>query len=361
MPHAPETAPDPTPESAPEPAVQRGSYAASGVNRDEGYRTVEMIRGLIGAYSDSAAREIGSFAALHPIPGVDGLLFGAATDGVGTKIDISVRYGAYRQVGQDCVAMCVNDLACHGVQPLFFLDYLACDTLSADVAAEIVAGVAEAAAACGAQLIGGETAEMPGVYTSGSYDIAGFAVGTVSTERVIRPELINGNETLIAVPSSGLHSNGFSLIRTLFPDLEAPFDGLPLWQTLVEPTRLYPPLINTLLDTVGTAGIHGIAHITGGGLYENVPRILAPGTAAVVEAATIRSHPIFDLIGSAGVTTEERFRTFNMGIGLVLAAAPEATADVLGAVPDAYPIGQVVTDSHTTPPAGSAAPALRIL
>lgn len=321
-----------------------GAYAASGVSREEGYRTVDLIRGVVGGFSDTAAAEIGAFAALHPIPGVDDLLLGAATDGVGTKIEIALRYGAYREVGQDCVAMCVNDLACHGVQPLFFLDYLACDTLTAETASQIVAGVAAAAHHCGAALIGGETAEMPGVYTPGSYDIAGFAVGTVRRTEVIDRSLIRGDEVLLAVPSSGVHSNGFSLVRSVLPDLDEEFEGRPLWQTLVTPTALYPPVVRALREASapGTAPtVRGIAHITGGGLYENVPRILPDGMHPVINRGSLRTPSIFRRIADAGVPEEEMYHTFNMGVGLVLAVDPDAVEAVVSILPDAYPIGTV--------------------
>jgi phosphoribosylformylglycinamidine cyclo-ligase len=324
------------------PSDKGASYADSGVSRDEGYRTVHMIRTLLAGHSRSAAANIGSFAAIHPIPGIDGLLLGAATDGVGTKIELAVRYGTLESVGQDCVAMCVNDLACHGITPLFFLDYLACDTLSADTASRIVAGVADAAAFCGARLIGGETAEMPGVYTPDSYDIAGFAVGTVSADRVIHPGLIRGKEVLLGIPSSGVHSNGFSLIRAVITDMEAPFHGRPLWQTLLEPTALYPPVINRLLNTLGTDGVHGIAHITGGGLYENVPRILPPGGSAVIRKGAIPPPPVFDLIGRAGVAEDEMYHTFNMGVGMVVAIEPSLADRALEVLRADFPGSQVI-------------------
>jgi len=340
------------------PDAAPGAYAASGVSREEGYRTVDLIRGVVGSFSDTAAAEIGAFAALHPIPGVDDLLLGAATDGVGTKIEIALRYGAYREVGQDCVAMCVNDLACHGVQPLFFLDYLACDTLTAETASQIVAGVAAAAHHCGATLIGGETAEMPGVYTPGSYDIAGFAVGTVRRGEVIDRSLIRGDEVLLAVPSSGVHSNGFSLVRSVLPDLEEEFEGRPLWQTLVTPTALYPPVVRALREGIAAKGdtrlseapapdsppaIRGIAHITGGGLYENVPRILPEGMHPEIDKASIRTPSIFRRIADAGVPEEEMYHTFNMGVGLVVAVDPDAVETVTAILPDAYPIGVVAS------------------
>ncbi len=321
---------------------RNASYADSGVNRDEGYRTVAMIRHLLTSRSREAAENIGSFAAIHPVPGVDGLLLGAATDGVGTKIELAIRYGTFRSVGQDCVAMCVNDLACHGIVPLFFLDYLACDTLSAETAAEIVAGVADAAAYCGAQLIGGETAEMPGVYTPDSYDIAGFAVGTVPKDGVIHPGLIRGNEVLLGIPSSGIHSNGFSLIRTVISDIDAPFHGRPLWQTLLEPTALYPPVINTLLNTFGTESVHGIAHITGGGLYENVPRMLPPGATVTVRKEAIAHQPVFDLISRAGVSEHEMYHTFNMGVGMVVAVEPSIVDRALQILAADFPGSGVV-------------------
>ncbi len=318
------------------------SYAESGVNREEGYRTVDMIRRLLAGRSTSAAKEIGSFAAIHPIPGIDNILLGAATDGVGTKIDLAVRYGTLREAGQDCVAMCVNDLACHGISPLFFLDYLACDALSAVTASEIVAGIADAAAACGAQLIGGETAEMPGVYAPGKYDVAGFAVGTVTPERLVHKGLIKGDETLIALPSTGVHSNGFSLIRSVISDMEVSFHGGPLWRSLLTPTALYPPVINELLDAVGTAGVHGIAHITGGGLHENVPRILPEGLTAVIDTRIMAEPDLFSLIRKSGVTGDEMYHTFNMGYGMIIAVDPAAADRALSTVRRKFPGAEAV-------------------
>jgi phosphoribosylformylglycinamidine cyclo-ligase len=250
----------------------------------------------------------------------------------------------YDTVGIDCVAMCVNDVLCHGARPLFFLDYLACGKLDADVAAEIVKGVAVGCRETGAVLLGGETAEMPGFYDAGKYDIAGFCVGIVDRKKIVDGAKIHEGDALVGIASSGPHSNGFSLIRKVLPNLDEDFGGMPLGMALLEPTRLYVKPVVSLLEKVA---IHGMAHITGGGFYENIPRMFScPPTAdsvgvsgcaqnsnhpilsAVIQKDSWTIPPIFEKI-EAAANGVNMFNTFNMGIGFVLALAP---ADVQPAI-----------------------------
>jgi phosphoribosylformylglycinamidine cyclo-ligase len=317
-------------------------YKSAGVNREEGYRTVDLISQALATVRERSGSPkgedpsltvdgglisgIGGFASLYELPGNRETLLAACTDGVGTKIDLSLRYGRLREIGQDCVAMCLNDLVCHGARPLFFLDYLACEKLEAEKAAEIVAGIADAAARCGALLVGGETAEMPGIYREGRYDVAGFAVGIVERSKVIGPEAIRGTEALIGLRSSGLHSNGFSLLRALVADFEELWEGSSLWRLATEPTRLY---VNEILSLHGAVGLSGAAHITGGGLEENLPRILPEGVDAVLHTDRIPEQPVYRFLRTLAVSREELFRTFNMGVGMVLAIKPEAVEEAL--------------------------------
>ncbi|MFP4534548.1 MAG: phosphoribosylformylglycinamidine cyclo-ligase [Spirochaetaceae bacterium] len=332
-------------------------YRSAGVNREEGYRTVRLISRALDSVRESAQSKggetltgengggvvsgIGGFASLYELPGNPETLLAAATDGVGTKIELSLRYDRLREIGQDCVAMCLNDLVCHGARPLFFLDYLACEKLEAEKAAKIVEGIAESSARCGALLVGGETAEMPGVYREGRYDVAGFAVGVVERGRVITPEGIRGNEALLALRSSGLHSNGFSLLRALVDDFSQLWEGTPLWELATEPTRLY---VNQLLRLHGELPISGAAHITGGGLEENLPRILPPGVDAVVHTKRIGELPVHRFLRTLPVSTEELYRTFNMGVGMVLALPPESVEEALSLLgEEAYLLGELRT------------------
>ena len=209
----------------------------------------------------------------------------SGTDGVGTKLKIALDTKQYGSIGIDCFAMCANDIVCHGAKPLFFLDYLACGKLDADVAAEIVLGMVEACKDNQCALIGGETAEMPGMYNPGDYDVAGFCVGIVEKDQVIDGSKIKTGDKIIALPSSGFHSNGFSLVRKVFPDFNEDFEGKPIHETLLVPTRLYYQSIQKLMNEME---IHGIAHITGGGLYENIPRIIPEGLCASIETKEIR-------------------------------------------------------------------------
>ncbi|MDR1787619.1 MAG: phosphoribosylformylglycinamidine cyclo-ligase [Treponema sp.] len=254
------------------------NYDQSGVHIQEGYRAVARYRDLAaGTATDAVLNRIGSFAGLFSLKalleagaGMSDPVLVSGTDGVGTKLAIAFALKKYDTVGIDCVAMCVNDILCHGARPLFFLDYLACGALDADVAAALVSGVAAGCRESGCALIGGETAEMPGFYADGIYDIAGFACGLVDRARIIDGSAIRAGDALVGLASSGPHSNGFSLIRAVLPRLDEDFGGLPLGRALLEPTRLYP---RPVLALASRLPIHGMAHITGGGFFENIPRM----------------------------------------------------------------------------------------
>ncbi|GHU71876.1 phosphoribosylformylglycinamidine cyclo-ligase [Spirochaetia bacterium] len=323
-------------------------YKQAGVDIEEGYRAVGKYRELAAATSNKAVLNgIGSFAGMLSIKdiisageGMEEPVLVSGTDGVGTKLDIAFRLKKYDTVGIDCVAMCVNDVICHGARPLFFLDYLACGKLDADVAAELVKGVAVGCRETGSVLLGGETAEMPGFYDEGKYDIAGFSVGIVDRKKIIEGKKIEKGDVLVGIASSGPHSNGFSLIRKALPNLDEDFGGMPLGMALLEPTRLYVKPILGLLEELE---IRGMAHITGGGFYENIPRMFArpgPGGAfdAVIKEGSWTIPPIFERIAAGisagnsntaaeilrtdGTVKKLMFNTYNMGIGFVLALAP---------------------------------------
>ena len=261
-------------------------YKEAGVDIEEGYRAVGKYRELAATTINSAVlNRIGSFAGMFSLKeffaGMKEPVLVSGTDGIGTKLDIAFRMKKYDTVGIDCVAMCVNDILCHGAKPLFFLDYLACGKLDAAIAAELVKGVAIGCRETGAVLLGGETAEHPGVIPDDVYDMAGFAVGIVDREKIIDGRKIQEGDTLLGITSSGSHSNGFSLIRKVIPDLNEDFGGKPIGRVLLEPTRLY---VKPVLELMNEVEIRGMSHITGGGFYENIPRIFgstAPDSAEV--------------------------------------------------------------------------------
>ncbi len=249
----------------------------------------------------------------------------------------------YDSIGVDCVAMCINDILCHGATPLFFLDYLACGKLNSEIASEIVTGIAKACKESHCALIGGETAEMPGMYQVGDYDVAGFTVGAVERDEIIDGSKIKEGDVLLALPSSGFHSNGFSLIRKIFTDYYEDWNGKPLYETLLTPTRLYGQIIHALLSEFP---INGIAHITGGGLYENVPRIMPDGLCAEIDANQIEVPEIMlELQRRGNIETQEMFGTFNMGVGMVLAVDAALANDIISFLQrkneKAYLIGKV--------------------
>ena len=319
------------------------SYKDSGVDKEEGYRTVEKIKDKVkSTYSANVMNEIGSFGALYKLGDYKKPVLVSGTDGVGTKLKIAFETGKYDTVGIDCVAMCVNDILCHGAKPLFFLDYLACGKLDSDVSSEIIKGVADGCLQAGASLIGGETAEMPGFYTVGEYDIAGFAVGAVEEDEIVNGSKIEEGDAIIAISSNGPHSNGFSLIRKLFVDLNEVYENKKIWEHLLTPTKIYVKSIQKLMESVK---INGMAHITGGGLIENVPRTIPEGLCANIDRKKIEIHPIFKHEYFKKVTEDELWGTFNMGVGFVVIVKREDTEKTIGILKEngenAYEIGYI--------------------
>lgn len=309
---------------------ESASYKAAGVDITAGYRAVELMKkhvqrterpGVLGG--------LGGFGGLF-LPNLAGMkepVLVSGTDGVGTKLKIAFLLGKHDTVGIDCVAMCVNDIVCSGAEPLFFLDYIACGRNVPERIAEIVAGVAEGCVQAGAALIGGETAEMPGFYPEDEYDLAGFAVGIVDKARILDSSAMREGDALIALPSSGVHSNGFSLVRRVFEveggalERYEPELGRTLGEALLESTRIY---VKPVLALLRSARLSAISHITGGGFYENVPRALAPGFTARIEKAKLKTPPLFSLIARAGEIPErDMYNTFNMGVGMLAAVAAE--------------------------------------
>jgi len=352
-------------------------YKQAGVDIEEGYRAVDKYRDLAaqtvsGKAAGVVLNGIGSFAGMYSLQeffaGMKEPVLVSGTDGVGTKLDVAFKMKKYDTVGIDCVAMCVNDILCHGARPLFFLDYLACGKLDADVAAEIVKGVSVGCRETGSVLLGGETAEMPGFYDVGKYDIAGFSVGIVDRAKIVNGAKIHEGDALVGIASSGPHSNGFSLIRKTLTDINEDFGGMPIGMALLQPTRLYVKPVLSLMEKIE---IHGMAHITGGGFYENIPRMFkgegSPAFDAVITEGSWTIPPIFARI-AAGVNGAEccgaaaqklgaellktdetlkkqMFNTFNMGIGFVMALAPanvrQAIEHLDGMNFPAYEIGKI--------------------
>lgn len=303
------------------------SYKESGVDINEGYKTVKKIKPLAEkTHNENVINSLGSFAAMYEIKNYNNPVLISGTDGVGTKLDIAFRMNRFDTVGIDCVAMCVNDILCHGAKPLFFLDYLACGKLSSDIASEIVSGIAEGCLMSGAALIGGETAEMPGFYDAGKYDIAGFSVGIAEKEEIIDGKKIKAGDILIGIESSGLHSNGFSLVRSLISDFNEKFGEKTIGEELLTPTKIY---VKPVLDLIKKVEIKGMAHITGGGFYENIPRMFADkNLKPVINKNSYEIPEIFRYLMKLGVSEEDMYHTFNMGIGFVLCTAEENSEKV---------------------------------
>jgi len=321
------------------------TYKSAGVDKEEGYKTVDKIKKAVSeTHNPNVLNNLGSFGAFYEIGGYKNPVLVSGTDGVGTKLKIALDTKQYGSIGIDCFAMCANDIVCHGAKPLFFLDYLACGKLDADVAAEIVLGMVEACKDNQCALIGGETAEMPGMYNPGDYDVAGFCVGIVEKDQVIDGSKIKTGDKIIALPSSGFHSNGFSLVRKVFPDFNEDFEGKPIHETLLVPTRLYYQSIQKLMNEME---IHGIAHITGGGLYENIPRIIPEGLCASVETKEIRIPSIMlELEKRGNITREEMYGTFNMGVGMVVVLNEADAQKALELLPDAYLVGEITENAE---------------
>ena len=324
------------------------SYAAAGVNIEAGYEGVRLMQKHVrrtvipGVLSD-----IGGFGGLFQpdTAGMEEPVLVSGTDGVGTKQRIAQLMGKHDTVGIDCVAMCVNDIICCGAKPLFFLDYIAIGRNEPEKVAALVAGVAEGCVQAGCALIGGETAEHPGTMQPEDYDLAGFSVGIVDRKKILDREAVKLGDLIFGIPSSGVHSNGFSLIRKVFDvehaDLgkEIPELGMSLGEALLVPTRIY---VRPVLEALKTGGIVGISHITGGGFYENIPRCLPEGVTARIEKKAIPVPPIFRLIQETGKIPErDMFNTFNMGIGMSLVVKAEQADAVQAAIPDAVRIGEI--------------------
>ena len=305
------------------------TYKEAGVNIEEGYRSVKLIKEYAKkTMSEYVLNGLGSFAGMVELPeGYKKPVLVSGTDGVGTKLDIACKKRKFDTVGIDCVAMCVNDILCHGAKPLFFLDYIACGKLEAEVSSDLVKGVAEGCIKSQCSLIGGETAEMPGMYKEGDYDIAGFAVGILDKDKIINGKDIKSGDKLIGIASSGVHSNGYSLIRKVFKNLDEDFNGKAIWEELLTPTKIYVKPVLSLLEKFN---IKGMAHVTGGGFYENLPRMLSEeGLSIVINKNSYEIPEIFKKLMELGVQEEEMYNTFNMGIGFVLCVEEDEVEEVL--------------------------------
>ena len=336
------------------------SYAAAGVDITAGYRAVELMKTHIKRTMTSGMKsDIGGFGGLFPLDmtGIKNPVLVSGTDGVGTKLKMAFLMDKHNTVGIDCVAMCVNDIICCGAKPLFFLDYIACGKNYPEKIAEIVEGVAEGCVQSGCALIGGETAEMPGFYPVDEYDLAGFSVGVVDKDKVLNNKSVTDGDVIIALPSSGVHSNGFSLVRRVFDvennkDLKisvAELGGKSLGETLLTPTRIYVKPMLALFDEIT---VKAVSHITGGGFYENIPRSLPTGYGAKIEKAAIRVLPIFDLLAKVGnVPERDMFNTYNMGVGMSVVVSKNDADKALSILKangeDAYIIGETVKSEES--------------
>ena len=329
------------------------SYAAAGVDITAGYKAVELMKTHIKrTLTAGAMSDIGGFGGLFALPeGYAKPVLVSGTDGVGTKLKLAFLLDKHDTVGIDCVAMCVNDVICCGAKPLFFLDYIACGKNFPERIAQIVAGVAEGCVQSDAALIGGETAEMPGFYPIDEYDLAGFAVGIVDKDKILDNKTMEEGDVIIALPSSGVHSNGFSLVRKVFDvencDLVSPIEALGgkgLGETLLTPTKIYVKPMTALFDAVK---VKAVSHITGGGFYENIPRSIPDGFCAKIKKSDVRVLPIFKLLAETGnIDERDMFNTFNMGVGMSCVVAKEDANKALEILrangEDAYILGEIV-------------------
>ena len=329
------------------------SYAAAGVDITAGYKAVELMKQHIAkTFAKGAMSDIGGFGGLFELDltGISKPVLVSGTDGVGTKLKMAFLADKHDTVGIDCVAMCVNDIICCGAKPLFFLDYIACGKNVPEKIADIVKGVADGCVMSGAALIGGETAEMPGFYPVNEYDLAGFSVGVVDKDKIIDNSKITEGDVVIALPSSGVHSNGFSLVRKVFDVENADLNaysaelGDTLINTLLIPTEIYVKPMLALFEKIK---VKGVSHITGGGFYENIPRSIPKGYGAKIEKKSVKVLPIFDLIKSVGKISErDMFNTFNMGVGMSVIVSKEDADKAICTLKengkDAYVIGEIV-------------------
>ena len=330
------------------------SYKNAGVDITAGYKAVELMKSHIArTMTKNVVSDIGGFGGLFELDmtGITRPILVSGTDGVGTKLKIAFLMDKHDTVGIDCVAMCVNDIICCGAKPLIFLDYIACGKNVPEKIAQIVAGVAEGCVQSGCALIGGETAEMPGFYPVDEYDLAGYSTGVVDRSKIIDNSKMEEGDVIIALPSSGVHSNGFSLVRKVFDienaDLKSPVEALggkSLGETLLTPTKIYVKPVLALLEKVT---VKAISHITGGGFYENIPRSIPKGFGAKIDKASVRVLPIFKLIAETGnICEHDMFNTFNMGVGMSIVVSKDeaelALKTLREAGEDAYVIGEVV-------------------
>ncbi len=333
---------------------QSKSYADAGVDITAGYRAVELMKSHIAkTMTPGALCGIGGFGGLFELDltGITKPILVSGTDGVGTKLKLAFIMDKHDTVGIDCVAMCVNDIICCGAKPLFFLDYIACGKNVPEKIASIVSGVADGCVMAGCSLIGGETAEMPGFYPVDEYDLAGFSVGVVDKSKVLDSSKVKAGDAVIALPSSGVHSNGFSLVRKVFgigsTDITVPvseFGGKSLGEVLLTPTKIYVKPMLSLFESNVT--VKAVSHITGGGFYENIPRSIPDGFAVKVEKAAVKTLPVFDMIAKVGnIPERDMYNTFNMGVGMSVVVAKEDADTVLeilrSAGEDAYIMGEV--------------------
>ena len=330
------------------------SYKAAGVDITAGYRAVELMKSHIArTKNEGCLDDIGGFGGLFGLnlKGYEEPVLVSGTDGVGTKLRLAFLLDKHDTVGIDCVAMCVNDVICCGAKPLFFLDYIACGKNVPERIAELVSGVAEGCVQAGSALIGGETAEMPGFYPVDEYDLAGFSVGIVDKKKIVDHSAMVPGDVVIALPSSGVHSNGFSLVRKVFDvehtNIQSPCEalgGASIGETLLTPTKIYVKPMLALFDQVR---VKGVSHITGGGFYENIPRAIPDGLGAKIQKSALRILPIFDLIAKTGhIPERDMFNTFNMGVGMSVVVAKEDAETALSVLQangeDAYLIGEIV-------------------
>ena len=330
------------------------AYASAGVDITAGYKAVELMKQHIAkTMTPGALSDIGGFGGLFELDlnGIEKPVLVSGTDGVGTKLKLAFLLDKHNTIGIDCVAMCVNDIICCGARPLYFLDYIACGKNVPEKIAQIVEGVAEGCVQSGAALIGGETAEMPGFYSEDEYDLAGYSTGVVDKTKIIDPNKMEEGDIIIALPSSGVHSNGFSLVRKVF-DVEneditsavSELDGKSIGETLLTPTKIY---VKPVLQLIENVSVKAISHITGGGFYENIPRSIPDGFGAKIDKSAVRVLPIFDLIAKRGnISEHDMFNTFNMGVGMsivVPAIEQDKALEILKANgEDAYVIGEIV-------------------
>jgi len=330
------------------------AYAAAGVDITAGYRAVELMKKHIASTrTEGVCSDIGGFGGMFELDltGIKRPILVSGTDGVGTKLRLAFLMDKHDTVGVDCVAMCVNDIICGGAKPLFFLDYIACGKNVPERMEAIVKGVCDGCIQSGAALIGGETAEMPGFYPEDEYDLAGYVTGVVDKDKIIDNETMEEGDVVIALPSSGVHSNGFSLVRKVFDvenaDIKAPvaeLGGASIGETLLTPTRIY---VKPVLKLIEEVSVKGISHITGGGFYENIPRSIPEGLCAKIDKASVKVLPIFDLIAkTGGISERDMFNTFNMGVGMSIVVSSGEADKALQVLADAgeepYIIGRIV-------------------